>query len=1030
MGLPGAEPPAASGGGLPGFFGGKSKYVRMNDVLPQEQEEDGVGGGGGGVRVRRSHSSRRYVFACSVFASLNSVLLGYDVGVMSGCILFIQRDLHINEVQQEVLVGCLSFISLLGSLAGGRTSDAVGRKWTIGLAAIVFQAGAAVMTLAPSFEVLMVGRLLAGVGIGFGVMIAPVYIAEISPAASRGSFTSFPEIFINLGILLGYISNYAFSGLPDHVSWRVMLAVGILPSVSIAFALLVIPESPRWLVMQNRADEAREVLLKVTDSEDEAKERLAEIEAAAAVASAGKYGDKTVWQELTRPSPVIRRMLITGLGIQCFQQITGIDALVYYSPTIFRDAGITTESKLLVATVAVGFFKTAFIALAIVLIDRVGRKPLLYVSTVGMTACLVVLAATLAALAHGSASRSAGIAVAILTVCGDVAFFSVGIGPICWVMSSEIFPLRLRSQAAALGAVMNRVTSGAVAMSFLSVCRAISVAGAFSVFAVISALSVVFVYRYVPETSGKTLEEIELLFGGDGEAARGEVELGDGEHLILVLRMGLRATEAATGNGGGMRSLPDFLGRKSKYVRMDDVLPDEQGDGGGGGGVVRVRGGGGSGRYVFACSVFASLNHVLLGYDVGVMSGCIIFIQKDLHISEVQQEVLVGCLSFISLLGSLAAGRTSDAVGRKWTIGLAAAVFQAGAAVMTLAPSFAIFISLGILLGYVSNLAFSGLPDHINWRVMLAAGIVPSISVAFVLLVIPESPRWLVMQGRAAEARAVLLKVTDGEDEAQERLAEIEEAARVTATGNGKAVWRELLRPSPVIRRMLVTGIGVQLFQQITGIDALVYYSPTIFRDAGITTESQLLAATVGVGLSKTVFIVIAIVLVDRVGRKPLLYVSTAGMTACLAALAASLSLLAHGALPRAAAIGAAILTVCGFVAFFSVGIGPINMVLSSEIYPLRLRAQAVALGFAVNRLTSGAVAMSFLSICGAVSVAGAFAAFAAISALSVVFVHVFVPETSGKSLEQIESLFGGGAGAGEVELGDAEHLVQGKEMS
>ncbi|BAF16190.1 probable polyol transporter 4 [Oryza sativa Japonica Group] len=535
MGLPGAEPPAASGGGLPGFFGGKSKYVRMDDVLPQEQEEDGVGGGGGGVRVRRSHSSRRYVFACSVFASLNSVLLGYDVGVMSGCILFIQRDLHINEVQQEVLVGCLSFISLLGSLAGGRTSDAVGRKWTIGLAAIVFQAGAAVMTLAPSFEVLMVGRLLAGVGIGFGVMIAPVYIAEISPAASRGSFTSFPEIFINLGILLGYISNYAFSGLPDHVSWRVMLAVGILPSVSIAFALLVIPESPRWLVMKNRADEAREVLLKVTDSEDEAKERLAEIEAAAAVASAGKYGDKTVWQELTRPSPVIRRMLITGLGIQCFQQITGIDALVYYSPTIFRDAGITTESQLLVATVAVGFFKTAFIALAIVLIDRVGRKPLLYVSTVGMTACLVVLAATLAALAHGSASRSAGIAVAILTVCGDVAFFSVGIGPICWVMSSEIFPLRLRSQAAALGAVMNRVTSGAVAMSFLSVCRAISVAGAFSVFAVISALSVVFVYRYVPETSGKTLEEIELLFGGgggDGEAARGEVELGDGEHLV------------------------------------------------------------------------------------------------------------------------------------------------------------------------------------------------------------------------------------------------------------------------------------------------------------------------------------------------------------------------------------------------------------------------------------------------------------------------------------------------------------------
>ncbi|PWZ38726.1 putative polyol transporter 4 [Zea mays] len=523
MMLPSAELSSSNGGGasglaaLPGFLGRKNKYVRMDDVLPSEQEGDD-GGGGGAVHVRGRQSSRRYVFACSVFASLNSVLLGYDVGVMSGCILFIQRDLHINEVQQEVLVGCLSFISLLGSLAGGRTSDAVGRKWTIGLAAVVFQAGAAVMTLAPSFQVLMVGRLLAGVGIGFGVMIAPVYIAEISPAASRGSFTSFPEIFINLGILLGYISNYAFSGLPDHINWRVMLAVGILPSVSIAFALLVIPESPRWLVMQGRADEARAVLLRVTDTEDEAKERLAEIEAAAAAATtgaAGKHGDRnrTVWQELSRPSPVIARMLVTGVGIQCFQQITGIDALVYYSPTIFRDAGIATERQLLAATVAVGFFKTAFIALAIVLIDRVGRKPLLYVSTVGMTGCLAALSAAL--------------------LRGDVAFFSVGIGPICWVVSSEIFPLRLRSQAAALGAVANRVTSGAVAMSFLSVCRAISVSGAFAAFAAISALSVLFVHRFVPETSGKTLEQIESLFGGggDGDELR-ELELGDVEQLV------------------------------------------------------------------------------------------------------------------------------------------------------------------------------------------------------------------------------------------------------------------------------------------------------------------------------------------------------------------------------------------------------------------------------------------------------------------------------------------------------------------
>jgi sugar porter (SP) family MFS transporter len=445
---------------------------------------------------------------------------------MSGCIIFIQKDLHINEVQQEVLVGCLSFISLLGSLAAGRTSDAIGRKWTIGLAAAIFQVGAAVMTLAPSFAVLMAGRLLAGVGIGFGLMVAPVYISEISPASLRGSFASFPEIFISLGILLGYVSNLALAGLPDHINWRVMLAAGILPSISVAFVLTVIPESPRWLVMQGRTGDARAVLLKVTETEDEADERLAEIEDSARDTTA----DKAVWRELMRPSPVIRRMLVAGLGVQFFQQATGIDALVYYSPTIFRDAGIATEDQLLAATVAVGLSKTVFIVIAIALVDHVGRKPLLYVSTIGITACLATLAAALSLLARGALPGGVAIALAILTVCGFVAFFSVGIGPINMVLSSEIYPLRLRAQAVAAGLAVNRLTSGAVAMSFLSICRAVSVAGAFTAFAAVSALSVLFVHRFVPETSGKSLEQIESLFGGDGSG--GEVELGDGEHLV------------------------------------------------------------------------------------------------------------------------------------------------------------------------------------------------------------------------------------------------------------------------------------------------------------------------------------------------------------------------------------------------------------------------------------------------------------------------------------------------------------------
>ncbi|KAM1762506.1 hypothetical protein ACFX12_005143 [Malus domestica] len=499
--------------------GSKTKYKRMESEVGETEEDAPL----------TDKNTERYVFACAIFASLNSVLLGYDVGVMSGAIIFIQEDLKITNVQLELLVGILSIISLLGSLAGGKTSDVIGRKWTIALASIVFQTGALIMALAPNFTVLMIGRLFAGVGIGFGVMVAPVYIAEISSATARGSLTSFPEIFINFGILLGYISNYVFSGLPVHISWRVMLGVGIIPSVFLGFALFVIPESPRWLVTQNRMEEARMVLTKTNESEKDVEDRLAEIQQAAGMANAENYEAKAIWREIFNPNPAVRRMLITGCGIQCFQQITGIDALVYYSPTIFKDAGIKGNTEVLAATVVVGFTKTVFILVAIFLIDRVGRKPLLYVGTIGMTSCLFLLSIALALPGQGKL----GIGAAILAVCGNVAFFSVGIGPICWVLSSEVFPLKLRAQASALGAVGSRVSSGVITMSFLSVSGAITVAGTFFIFSLISALSVAFVHTCVPETKGKTLEEIEKLFQDEGEwQGGGEVEMGDAERLV------------------------------------------------------------------------------------------------------------------------------------------------------------------------------------------------------------------------------------------------------------------------------------------------------------------------------------------------------------------------------------------------------------------------------------------------------------------------------------------------------------------
>ncbi|KAJ8420392.1 hypothetical protein Cgig2_009662 [Carnegiea gigantea] len=832
-----------------------------------------------------------------------------------------------------------------------------------------------------------------------------------------------------------------------------MLALGILPSMIIAVALLMIPESPRWLVLQNRVEDARLILIGTIGDVAEMENRLAEIiQQASSNVNTVKSEEKPIWRDLLRLNPAVHKMLIVGVGIHCFQQLTGMEALVYYSPTIFKTAGIGDNSQLLAATVFVGAAKTSFLIIALFLIDRVGRKPLLYISTIGMTVCLLGLAVSLA-LMEGA---SVGISLAILFVCGDAAFFSLGMGPVSWVLSSEIYPLRLRAQAVALGIVGYRLCSGLISLSFLSVSSAISMPGVFFVFSALSAMSVAFVHNFVPETKGKTLEHIECLFQGKRALKEGHLELVETERLVLKEDMGM-----LNGNADMLSNID--LGYKSNYRRMnsetgecndDSMSHDYQNSK-----ANSCR------KCVMANAFFASLNSVLLGYDGGVLSGAIIFIHEDLKIIEVQEVVLVGCLSVISLIGSLAGGRSSDAIGGKWTMGIGAIVFQIGGLLMTIAPSFQmlmvgrllsgigvglggtimgvyiaeispaasrgflttfpeIFINIGILLGYISNYAFAGLPMNINWRVMLGRGILPSVIIGFAIFIIPESPRWLVLQNRVEEARSILLRTIGHEKEAEERLAEIQKAAESAGSEKSeeKAVWHELLRPEPAVAKMLIAGIGIQCFQQITGIDALVYYSPAIFKGAGIEDNSQLLAANVAVGVTKTAFILIALFLIDKIGRKPLLYISTIGMTICLFCVVLALAFVGKGPF----GISLALLSVCGNVAFFSVGMGPINWVLTSEIFPLRLRAQAVASGFMGNRLCSGIISLSFLSLSSTISVPGTFLLFTALSALSVAFVYKLVPETKGKTLEQIESLFQGGEGlnGGQIELADTKRLI------
>lgn len=460
--------------------------------------------------------------------------------------LFIKDDLKINDVQVEVLAGILNFCALVGSMIAGRTSDLIGRRYTIILASVIFFVGAILMGLAPSYAVLLTGRCVAGVGVGFALMVAPVYAAEISSATSRGFLTSLPEFCIGSGILTGYVSNYLFAKLPLKYGWRTMLGIAALPSAALAFGVFAMPESPRWLVMQGRLGEAKRVLLKISNTEEESKLRMRDIKIAAGidenckedvVKPTRKSHGEGVWKELfLRPSPAVKRILIAVIGLNFFQHATGIEAVVLYSPRIFKAAGIQDKNKLLLATIGVGFTKCSFILVATFLLDKLGRRVLLLTGVGGMIASLAGLGLGLTIMDHSKKQLMGPIVLCIGTVLTYVAFFSIGPGPITWVYSSEIFPLRLRAQGAGVAVAVNRVMNATISMSFISLYKAITIGGSFFLFCGISVLAWVFFYFFLPETKGRSLEEIEELFRNrpglmcDQEAGKG-VELGNTENV-------------------------------------------------------------------------------------------------------------------------------------------------------------------------------------------------------------------------------------------------------------------------------------------------------------------------------------------------------------------------------------------------------------------------------------------------------------------------------------------------------------------
>ena len=443
--------------------------------------------------TRKTYVNRGFLVRVSLIAGLGGILYGFDMGIIAAVMVFVRESFALSTRMEEIVVSVVLVGAMSGAVAGGSIADLVGRRATLVWGGILFLLGSLLAFWSPSVAILIVARGLLGVAIGFTSVTAPVYVSELAPPQSRGRLIGLYQFALTIGIVLADLVGYWLAG--QH-AWRTMIGLGAAPAAFFLALVLTLPESPRWLFAANRMADVHSVLSSYTDAEG-AKLLIEEIRAALAIPVEQR------WSELWKPA--VRTSLFIAVGFTVLQQVTGINTIIYYGPHIFALAGITSGKSAIFATLLVGITNMLATIIALVLVDRVGRKPLLYAGLSGMTACLVLLAYSF----HTPNALGAAPGV-VATICLMVYItcFAFSMGPIAWILVSEVFPLRVRGRGVAAASLGSGASNFLVSMTFLSLINAAGTGFTFLLYAAFCILTFVFVRFIVPETRGRELETI------------------------------------------------------------------------------------------------------------------------------------------------------------------------------------------------------------------------------------------------------------------------------------------------------------------------------------------------------------------------------------------------------------------------------------------------------------------------------------------------------------------------------------------
>ena len=447
----------------------------------------------------------RYTIAVALVACLGGLMFGYDIGVIADAKLGMRQEFGFSDFQVETVVSAVLAGSFLGAILAGGLCDRIGRRRTNIAGGALFVVGCIGCSLSDGFTTIVIFRVIMGMGVGFSSVAGPLYIAEIAAPWSRGGMVSLYQLAITFGILVAFLAGIPLGSLGAEIGWRVAFALGALLGVALIAGMLVMPSSPRWLVARGRLDDAKGVLHRTMGSKEAAEKELEAIR----IRLVAETGQK-LWTAI-RERPAVQGALILAIGLAFLQQASGINAIFYYAPEIFQEVKLGNDNtrKYLVAGLGLVNFLATFIA--IFMVDRVGRRPLLLAGTALMIVAEVGVAVAALFLGSDSGTMSGAGLVIVLGLVFSIVAFAFSLGPLVWLVIAEIFPAGVRSKCIGVASAMNWAGNYLIAEGSLSVVK-FNPSIAFGIFAAFNLFTIFFVLWRMPETKGVELEKIEEFF--------------------------------------------------------------------------------------------------------------------------------------------------------------------------------------------------------------------------------------------------------------------------------------------------------------------------------------------------------------------------------------------------------------------------------------------------------------------------------------------------------------------------------------